>query len=75
MNALPRFGITGHDHALFFLRGLHKQGTAFTGETPDKNSLQTQLKFVRTGKDGGMQNQQFMLVHYNTNKSISTIIY
>ena len=75
MNALPRFGITGHDHALFFLRGLHKQGTDFTGETPDKNSLQTQLKFVRTGKDGGMQNQQFMLVHYNTNKSISTIIY
>ena len=31
MPALPRFALTGFDHAFFFLRGLHKYGTTFTG--------------------------------------------
>lgn len=75
MNAIPRFGITGYDHAMFFLKGLHKQGKNFTGEVSDKTALQTQLRFMKTGKSGGMQNRQFMLVHYNRNKSISTIVY
>ena len=49
MNAIPRFGITGYDHAMFFLKGLHKQGKNFTGEVSDKTALQTQLRFMKTG--------------------------
>ncbi|MBR7017830.1 MAG: ABC transporter substrate-binding protein [Prevotella sp.] len=75
MNALPRFALTGYDQATFFLRGMHTVGKGFTGSTPNKYAVQTQYRFERVGKKGGLKNRQFMLVHYNRNRSISSIVY
>lgn len=74
--ALPRFALTGYDHAQFFIRGLHKYGTKFAG-TKLQNTytpLQTPLKF-RYVQGGGMQNSAFMLVHYKPNRTIDSISY
>lgn len=75
--ALPRFAITGYDHAQFFVRGLHERGKAFTGSKWQGNykSLQTPLKFVRVGEKGGMANNAFMLVHYKRNHELESISY
>ena len=74
--ALPRFAITGYDHAQFFIRGMHKYGANFAG-TKQQNTytpLQTPLKFHYV-KGGGMQNAAFMLVHYKPNHTIESISY
>ena len=74
--ALPRFALTGFDHAQFFIRGLHKYGDRFNG-TQQQNTytpLQTPLKFKRVGT-GGMQNESFMLVHYKPNRTLESISY
>lgn len=73
MDYLPRFAITGYDHAMFFLHGVSKQGKKFVGADADKNAVQTQLHFTKTNSAGGYQNTGFMFVHYNRDKSISTI--
>lgn len=74
--ALPRFAITGYDHAQFFLRGLHKYGKSFKG-TKDQNvytPLQTPLKFVQVGS-AGMQNEFFQLIHFAPGDRIESIAY
>lgn len=74
--ALPRFAITGYDHAQFIIRGLHKYGSKFNG-TSHQNTytpLQTPLKF-KFVQGGGMQNSAFMLVHYKTNRTMESISY
>lgn len=74
MDYMPRFAITGYDHAMFFIRGISKQGKLFNGTEPDAKALQAQLKFRKAdGQNSGMQNQNLMFVHYNTNKTISII--
>lgn len=75
-NAQPRFAITGYDHAMFFLQGLHKYGKEFTGArgTAVVTPVQTPLSFVRIN-GGGMQNENFELIHYKTDKSIESITY
>ncbi|MDY6130489.1 MAG: LysM peptidoglycan-binding domain-containing protein [Prevotella sp.] len=75
MNALPRFAITGYDQATFFLRGIHLEGKNFKGNVPDKDAVQTSFRFYRKNKNGGWQNRMFMFVHYNRNKTISTIVF
>lgn len=76
LDYMPRFAITGYDHALFFLRGISAKGKQFTGNEADKSAIQTQLHFKRAGsKDGGLQNVAVSFVHYNTNHSISLINY
>lgn len=72
MDYMPRFAITGYDHGMYFLRGFYKQGKNFTGADRDKDALQTQMYFRRVG-NGGLQNHGYMFVHYNRNRSISTI--
>ena len=74
--ALPRFAITGYDHAQFFIRGLHKYGGKFTGTSQQSTytPLQTPLKF-KFVQGGGMQNSAFMLVHYKTNYTLESISY
>ena len=74
---LPRFAITGYDHAQFFLRGLYEKGSAFSGEMQESSykPLQTPLRFRSAAEGGGMQNAAFQLVHYNTNMVIDTIGY
>ena len=76
MVALPRFAMTGYDHAVFFLRGLHKYGMTFDGAAGrfDYLPLQTPLKFERMG-NGGLQNRGFMFVHYRDDRTIETVNY
>ena len=74
--ALPRFAITGYDHAQFFLRGLHQFGADFRGTKQQRlaSPMQTPLNFKQVGQ-GGMQNATFMLVHYKPNNTIEAINY
>lgn len=74
--ALPRFAITGYDHAQFFIRGLHKYGGKFTGTSQQSTytPLQTPLKF-KFVQGGGMQNSAFMLIHYKTNHTMESMSY
>jgi hypothetical protein len=74
MNALPRFAITGFDHAYFFLQGLHKYGKFFNGAAGTSNYpyVQTPLQFERYG-NGGMRNTTTMFVHYRPDMVIETI--
>lgn len=76
MDYMPRFALTGYDHAQFFLRGISRQGKAFTGAEADKSALQTQMHFKRVdGQNSGLQNVGVCFVHYNNNHSISIINY
>ena len=73
MSALPRFAITGFDHAYYFLMGLHKYGKFFNGSAvSDNNHVQTPLQFERYG-NGGMRNTTTMFVHYRPDMMIETI--
>lgn len=76
MNSLPRFALTGYDHAVFFLRGLHKYGMAFDGAAGrfGYQPMQTPLKFERIG-NGGLQNRAFMFIHYKEDRTIETVNY
>ena len=73
MDYLPRFALTGYDHGMFFLRGLHRQGKVFSGAEEDKNALQTWMRFARRKAGGRYRNEALQFVHYNTDKSISII--
>ncbi len=74
--ALPRFALTGYDHAQYFIQGISKYGKGFEGKRTQNNyqSLQTQLRFVKTDK-GGYRNQNFQLIHYTFNRQIEAINY
>lgn len=76
MQMLPRFALTGFDHAYFFLRGLNKYGETFDGAAGRFGypAVQTPLKFERIG-NGGLQNRAFMFVHYRPDHQIETLNY
>ena len=73
-NALPRFAITGFDHAYFFLKGLHKYGKSFNGADGmfGYPPVQTPLKFERYG-NGGLRNRTMMFIHYQPEHTVETI--
>ena len=73
-NALPRFAITGFDHAFFFLKGLHKYGKSFNGADGmfGYPPVQTPLKFERYG-NGGLRNRTMMFIHYQPEHTVETI--
>lgn len=75
-SSLPRFGVTGFDHALFFLRGVHQYGKSFDGAANHINyvPVQTPLRFERIGS-GGFQNRSYLFVHYKTDGTIETLNY
>lgn len=75
--SLPRFAITGYDHAMFFLKGMHDYGKAFTGGKAQSGykPMQTPLTFVRSNTAGGMTNSTFMLVHYKRDHKMESISY
>lgn len=74
MNTLPRFAITGFDHAFYFLRGLHQYGASFNGSESqmDYNYIQTPLKFERYG-NGGLRNKSLIFVHYKPEHEVESI--
>lgn len=73
----PRMGITGFDHAMFVIKGIHDHGKAFTGteDQTDYKPLQTRLKFKQVNLGGGYQNQTFQLIHFCTNQKLESISY
>ena len=76
VNYNPRFGLTGYDHAQFFLRGLGSKGKAFRGTKGQSTytPLQTPLRFRQVG-DAGMQNESFQLIHYTRDHRIEAVAY
>ena len=72
--ALPRFALTGYDHAFFFLKGLYKYGKTFNGAAGmfGYAPVQTPLVFERMG-NGGLQNHSLLFVHYTPEHRIETI--
>jgi hypothetical protein len=73
-NALPRFALTGFDHAYFFLKGLHKYGKTFNGAAGmfGYPPVQTPLVFERMG-NGGLQNHSLLFVHYTPDHRVETV--
>jgi hypothetical protein len=76
MLSLPRFAITGYDHAYFFIRGLHKYGKEFDGaaERFGYSPVQTPLKFEQI-PGGGYQNKAYMFIHYMHEQKIEAVNY
>ena len=74
--ALPRFALTGYDHAMFFIRGMSKNPATFSAAAAqvDYKPLQTRLNFVRLGQ-GGYKNVNFQLVHFKSDQTLESITY
>lgn len=72
--ALPRFAVTGFDHAMFFIKGMELHGKKFSGAagTVGYVPVQTPLKFEKIG-NGGYRNTTLMFVHYKPTHQIETI--
>ena len=72
--SLPRFALTGFDHAYFFLKGLHKYGKSFNGAAGmfGYPPVQTPLIFERMG-NGGLQNHSLLFVHYTPEHRVESI--
>lgn len=71
-NNLPRFALTGFDHAYFFLTGLHREGNKFLGDKSNMEYVQTPLQFERYG-NGGLRNHTQLFVHYTPDNRVETI--
>lgn len=71
---LPRFAITGFDHAYYFIKGLHMYGKVFVGPkgVVGYTPIQTPLYFERVG-NGGLQNRGLLFIHYTPEHKIETI--
>ena len=76
MVAMPRFAITGYDHAMYFIQGVNKAGKDFNGSKSQVNyqPIQTPLHFVKTSK-GGYRNQILQLIHYTFNRQVEAVTY
>jgi len=74
-DALPRFALTGFDHACFFIGGYSQFGASFTGAKGQMTykPVQSPLKFKTAGK--GHKNVNFMFVHYKTDRTIESVNY
>lgn len=76
IQALPKFALTGYDHAIYFINGLHKYGQSFSGTKKQQvmKPVQTQLHFDKS-TNGGMENACFQLIHYKNDQTIESITY
>ncbi len=76
MQSLPRFAITGFDHAYYFIKGLHLYGREFVGPkgVVGYTPIQTPLYFERIG-NGGLQNRGMLFVHYTPSHTTETITF
>lgn len=74
MSSLPRFAITGFDHTMHFLQGLHRYGKNFSGNSRPvyDTPVQTPLKFMRVG-NGGWCNNSLLFMHYLPEHRVETI--
>ena len=74
-DALPRFALTGFDHACFFIGGFTQFGKNFNGGKGQMTykPVQSPLKFRSAGK--GHKNTNFMFVHYKNDHTIESVNY
>ena len=74
-DALPRFALTGFDHACFFIGGYTQFGKNFNGGKGQMTykPVQSPLKFRSAGK--GHKNTNFMFVHYKNDRTIESVNY
>ena len=74
-DALPRFALTGFDHACFFIGGFTQFGKNFSGGKGQMTykPVQSPLKFRSAGK--GHKNTNFMFVHYKNDHTIESVNY
>ncbi len=74
-DALPRFALTGFDHACFFIGGFTQFGKNFNGGKGQMTykPVQSPLKFRNAGK--GHKNVNFMFVHYKNDHTIESVNY
>lgn len=73
INVSPRLALSGYDTGTYLMQGLKKYGADF-GEQPVKaRSYQTDLRFVRTGSEGGCVNGCMYFIHYKPNGSMEKI--
>ena len=77
LQALPRFAITGFDQAYYFIKGLSMYVSKFTGAAGvvGYTPIQTPLRFVRVGDNGGYRNNSMLMVHYTPGHKIETLYY
>ena len=77
LQALPRFAITGFDHAYYFIKGLSMYGDKFNGAAGvvGYTPIQTPLRFVRVNAAGGYRNNSMLFVHYTPGHKIETLYY
>ena len=75
VDALPRFALTGFDHACFFIGGYTQFGKNFNGGKGQMTykPVQSPLKFRSAGK--GHKNTNFMFVHYKNDRTIESVNY
>ena len=73
--ALPRFALTGFDHACFFIGGYCQFGKDFNGGKGQMTykPVQSPMKFKKAGK--GHKNTNFMFVHYKNDRTIESVNY
>ena len=73
--ALPRFALTGFDHACFFIGGYCQFGKDFHGGKGQMTykPVQSPMKFKKAGK--GHKNTNFMFVHYKNDRTIESVNY
>ena len=74
-DALPRFALTGFDHACFFIGGYSQFGKSFNGGKGQMTykPVQSPMKFRQAGK--GYKNANFMFVHYKNDRTIESVNY
>lgn len=74
--SLPRMAPLGYDFCHAFLGGLSTYGLQFNTQSPLPNTvanmpkLQTDLRFVSVGKNGGYLNRSMWLVHFKPDMTI-----
>ena len=71
-NKNPRFDLLGYDLTSFFLSTMKKDGFTFNQSTQSlifDNGVQSDLKFVKTEKNGGFVNQHMYLIEDEAKKN------
>lgn len=68
----PRFDLIGYDLTTYFLSTMKKNGFSFNTNTQTlsfSNGVQSDLNFVKSGKNGGYVNQQLYLIEDEAKKN------
>lgn len=73
LRATPRMAPLGYDTALAFINGLAAYGKDFGTQAQQLPFLQSNLRFAKTGGQGGYISRSAWLIHYKTDKSIDKI--